>query len=99
MQLHPQDEVNAGDALQSGKEVRPDTSVLPTSAVASETEEVTDLLADNDDEFIDEEALRDIVREMVRSELQGELGDRITRNVRKMVRREIQRALSSRELD
>jgi len=52
-----------------------------------------------EEQFIDEDTMRDIVSEMVRAELQGDLGDRITRNVRKLVRREIQHALASRELD
>ena len=55
-------------------------------------------LAD-DTQFIDEEALRDLVAEIVRSELQGALGERITRNVRKLVRREIHRALTAQELE
>jgi len=51
------------------------------------------------DTFLDEETLREMVSDMVRSELQGELGDRITRNVRKLVRREIHRALASRDFE
>lgn len=54
---------------------------------------------EDEDPFLDEETLRDMVSEMVRQELQGELGDRITRNVRKLVRREIQRALATREFE
>ncbi len=50
------------------------------------------------DEFLDEDALRDLVADIVRQELQGALGERITRNVRKLVRREIHRALTSQEL-
>jgi cell pole-organizing protein PopZ len=53
----------------------------------------------DEDSFLDEETLREMVSEMVRSELQGELGDRITRNVRKLVRREIHRALASRDFE
>ncbi len=56
-----------------------------------------DFLAAND-EFLDEDALRDLVADIVRQELQGALGERITRNVRKLVRREIHRALASQEL-
>ncbi|MDE3237468.1 MAG: hypothetical protein KGN33_00745 [Paracoccaceae bacterium] len=52
----------------------------------------------DDDESLDEEALRDLIRDMIREELQGELGERITRNVRKLVRAEINRALASRDL-
>jgi hypothetical protein len=50
-------------------------------------------------QFVDEDALRQIVSELVRSELQGDLGDRITRNVRKLVRREIHLALASRDVE
>lgn len=52
-----------------------------------------------DEQFLDEEALRDLVVEIVREELAGALGERITRNVRKLVRREIMRALSARDFD
>ncbi len=68
------------------------TSIAGTSA--AELDEVED-----GDQFLDEEALRDLVAEIVRSELQGELGARITRNVRKLVRREIHRALAAKELE
>jgi len=51
------------------------------------------------DQFVDEDALREIVSEMVRAELQGDLGDRITRNVRKLVRREIHHALATRDFE
>lgn len=51
------------------------------------------------DEFLDEEALRDLVRDIIREELQGTLGERITRNVRKLVRAEINRALATRDFD
>ncbi|MEX3316974.1 hypothetical protein [Sulfitobacter sp. PS-8MA] len=52
-----------------------------------------------EDQFLDEEALRDLVTEIVRAELQGALGERITRNVRKLVRREIHRALTAQDLE
>jgi hypothetical protein len=52
-----------------------------------------------DDQFLDEDALRDLVTEIVRAELQGALGERITRNVRKLVRREIHRALTAQDLE
>jgi hypothetical protein len=59
----------------------------------------TDATDQPDAQFIDEDALREIVSELVRAELQGDLGDRITRNVRKLVRREIHSALANRELE
>jgi len=52
-----------------------------------------------DEAFLDEEALREMISEIVRQELQGALGERITRNVRKLVRREIHRALTSQTLE
>ena len=55
--------------------------------------------AEDDDAFITEDVLREIVRDMIREELQGPLGERITRNVRKLVRAEINRALASRDFD
>ncbi|QFT59192.1 hypothetical protein FIU94_10180 [Sulfitobacter sp. THAF37] len=57
------------------------------------------LALSDDDQVLDEEALRDLVSEIVRAELQGALGERITRNVRKLVRREIHRALTAQELE
>ena len=53
----------------------------------------------DDEQFLDEDALRDLVAEIVREELAGALGERITRNVRKLVRREIMRTLSTRDFD
>lgn len=53
---------------------------------------------ETESEYVDEEALRDLVLEIVREELQGAMGERITRNVRKLVRREIHRILSSQDL-
>lgn len=54
---------------------------------------------DDDDSFVDEEALRDLIAEVVREELQGEMGVRITRNIRKLVRREIRLALAAQDLE
>ncbi|WP_299553225.1 hypothetical protein [uncultured Tateyamaria sp.] len=53
----------------------------------------------NDEDVLDEDALRDLVSDIVREELQGALGERITRNVRKLVRREIHRALAAQDLE
>ena len=71
-----------------------------------ETEVAEEPVAQNDadifgagDDFLDEDALRDLVSDIVREELQGALGERITRNVRKLVRREIHRALAAQELE
>ncbi|WP_299283404.1 hypothetical protein [uncultured Tateyamaria sp.] len=56
-------------------------------------------LFSNDEDVLDEDALRELVSDIVREELQGALGERITRNVRKLVRREIHRALAAQELE
>lgn len=53
----------------------------------------------DEDEFLDEHALRIMVTEIVREELRGSTGERITRNMRRMVRREIQRALALKDVD
>ncbi|WP_324753545.1 hypothetical protein [Roseovarius sp. Pro17] len=88
--------VAAEDCPQDG------SSNVTTSASDSESQSGgprshADFLDANDD-FLDEDALRDLVADIVRQELQGALGERITRNVRKLVRREIHRALDSQEL-
>ncbi len=54
---------------------------------------------DEEDGFVDEETLRELIAEIVREELQGELGVRITRNIRKLVRREIRAALAAEAID
>ena len=82
----------------------PDVShAAPSFAYVDEDaddEEFQDALFDDDDEtFLDEAMLRELVTDIVREELQGALGERITRNVRKLVRREINRALSVQDLE
>ncbi len=64
-------------------------------------DETTDAGAepDEEDEFLDEFALRTMVSEIVREELRGSTGERITRNMRRMVRREIQRAIALKDVD
>ncbi len=57
-----------------------------------------DVVHADDDIFVDEELLRQVVSEIVRDELQGRLGERITRNVRRMVRQEIERALAMKSI-
>jgi hypothetical protein len=72
----------------------PETAATADASAFQEPMDYTD-----EDSFVDEETLREMVSDMVRSELQGELGDRITRNVRKLVRREIHRAMASRDFE
>lgn len=74
-----------------------------TSPVEEEASPAPETQADQqatvqDEDLVDEAALREIVAEIVREELQGPLGARITRNVRKLVRREIHRALAAKDL-
>lgn len=67
--------------------------------MAADDKAASQSLFEDEETFLDEETLREMVADIVRQELQGALGERITRNVRKLVRREIHRALTSHELD
>ncbi len=71
----------------------------PASVDGYEDDDLDDLLAEDGQSGLDDEALRALVADIVREELMGPLGERITRNVRKLVRREIYRILSSKEFD
>jgi hypothetical protein len=51
-------------------------------------------VVEDDDVFLDVEALREMISDVVRAELQGKMGETITRNVRRMVQQEIERALT-----
>ncbi len=51
-------------------------------------------LVEDDDVYLDLDALRDMISDVVREELRGRLGETITRNVRRMVRLEIDRAIA-----
>jgi len=86
------------DKAQTAPEYAAGPEPVPAHPIHNDAYGAIDYTA-NQDNLLDEEALRELVSEMVRSELQGELGDRITRNVRKLVRREIHRALASRDFD
>lgn len=92
-ELEPQPE-----AAQMHSDPIADTAPRPEQGRDDHTPQDDSLLVDDDD-ILDEDALRDLVAEIVRQELQGALGERITRNVRKLVRREIHRALTAQELD
>ncbi len=82
-------------SFDHGSSYQPDAADQAFSAELDE-----DLAAYMDDEnIIDEEALRKLVAEVIRQELQGALGERITRNVRKLVRREIYRILASEDFN
>jgi hypothetical protein len=90
---------DTGDSDYSGTEA-PAMSWEDSDAVGETVEAASenDVFASAED-FLDEDALRDLVSDIVREELQGALGERITRNVRKLVRREIHRALAAQELE
>ncbi|MEM7522010.1 MAG: hypothetical protein AAF307_13385 [Pseudomonadota bacterium] len=74
-------------------------AVAPAPALMAEAAPSDGIDLTDQEQLIDEDALRDLVSEIVRAELQGALGERITRNVRKLVRREIHRALTAQELE
>lgn len=109
----PQDEPGAADAEPDGgrpfddPEARSEASELrffpegPNEGLdrAVYTGRDDPLEPGDEEQFLDEDALRDLVAEIVREELAGALGERITRNVRKLVRREIMRTLSTRDFD
>jgi cell pole-organizing protein PopZ len=99
-QADDQGDVRAADAASPQDHGRSDSKMDGgiEDAAESQSQERPFVLAE-DEAFLDEETLRDMVAEIVRQELQGALGERITRNVRKLVRREIQRALMSHELE
>ncbi|QJF50617.1 hypothetical protein [Roseobacter ponti] len=78
-----------------GAPLSDDDPIEPVATVEGDT----DVSWSEEDQIIDEAALRLLVGDIVRSELQGELGERITRNVRRLVHREIMRALAARDLD
>ena len=105
-------EADFSGAEAEASDVASDTNVEPFMSAGVGTEaEMTDddsganyepaapVTASDEEGFLDEDALREMVSEIVRQELQGALGERITRNVRKLVRREIQRALTSQTLE
>lgn len=86
----------AGDDAETAVEAETED---PARGIAEEaiTAETLDALTE-EDSYLDEDSLRELVAEIVREELQGALGERITRNVRKLVRREIHRALAAQDL-
>jgi uncharacterized small protein (DUF1192 family) len=88
-----------GRPLPVGRTLASEPDKSEPRATEPEPEQENVEVAESDDQFIDEDALRELVADIVKSELQGKLGERITRNVRKLVRREIQRALAARELE
>ncbi len=82
-------------------ETMPEWEIEPTAEAGGEAEpETVFVAADLEDaapedvDFIDEDALRDLVSRMLREELQGVVGQRMTQSIRRLVRREIARALT-----
>ncbi|MFG6567610.1 hypothetical protein [Sulfitobacter sp. 1A13679] len=92
----PQLEEQVRRFADSGPRVADPAATAPEFDYAAPAQEAGSA---GEDQFLDEEALRDMVTEIVRAELQGALGERITRNVRKLVRREIHRALTAQDLE
>ncbi len=102
----------SAERIEPETEERPDAKAAPVQEPASEHHQQSEQTEPkpepkeragfdyaDDEQLIDEDALRDLVADIVRAELQGALGERITRNVRKLVRREIHRALTAQELE
>ncbi len=56
-------------------------------------------VVEDDDVFLDVEALRTMVTDVVREELRGKLGESITRNVRRMMQQEIAQAITLADLE
>lgn len=95
MSFEPEDDETVEEASQTAfEEDATDSSLEPDLYAEDDGEAFAE-----EDQLLDEAALRDLVGDIVRAELQGALGERITRNVRKLVRREIHRALTAQELD
>ncbi len=78
-------------ALSRSSHRAPDRSAPATEPLIGTTGE--------NDAYLDEGMLRDMVRALILEELGGAMGEKITRNVRKLVRAEIARALTVRDLD
>lgn len=89
------------EALATPTQERLEDTAAQTDTPQDEVEDDLDegMNIPEEDQLLDEAALRELVGDIVRSELQGALGERITRNVRKLVRREIHRALTAQELE
>ena len=87
----------------TGQDQAPVTDDTPsfrhTSPAETEPPEPASVIVDNDDVFLDVEALRNMISEVVREELRGKMGESITRNLRRMVRQEIEVALLPNEGD
>ncbi len=69
-----------------------EAAFAPAATVATE-------VVEDDDVFLDVEALRTMVGEVVREELRGKLGESITRNVRRMMQQEIAQAITKYTLE
>ena len=97
----------AGDTAEQEPEAGAEATMADGAAAADPGDNGIDDLGndfiefgdDEEDDVMDEDALRDFVAEVVRQELQGALGERITRNIRKLVRREIRTLLAAEHFD
>ncbi len=67
----------------------------PIDETRVDTPNSSTAIVDDDDVFLDVQALRTMITEVVREELHGKLGETITRNVRKMIQQEISHAITN----
>ena len=107
-ELKPQAESIFPRPSQAPEKTEPEAEPLSSQHTGSHDDEAAEVAGEptdggfdytDEEQLIDEDALRDLVSDIVRAELQGALGERITRNVRKLVRREIHRALTAQDLE
>lgn len=82
---------NTGENRSSDPDKNPEFRHV--SPVEAEPATPASAIVDNDDVFLDVEALRSMISDVVREELRGNMGESITRNLRRMVRQEIEVAL------
>ncbi len=91
------------DPTLSQKDAHEDAAKSPTPAPAKSVDDALSEpgfvsnraeIVDDDDVYLDVDALREMITDVVREELRGRMGETITRNVRRMVRQEISRAIA-----
>lgn len=82
---------NTGENRSSDRDETPEFRHV--SPAEDEPATPVSAIVDNDDVFLDVEALRSMISDVVREELRGNMGESITRNLRRMVRQEIEVAL------
>ena len=98
---HDPDDADASEreSESANKDAQPAVARFAESEAEAEAEVEAEPDRREEDEFLDETALRSMVAEIVREELRGHTGEQITGNMRRMLRREIQRAIALRDVD